>query len=103
MPAESRPALLYDDDCRFCRACAWLIVRWDRRGRLDVLPWSYPVARTALHNVEPARRDGSMHVLEADGRLYSLNSAVVQVLVRLPGCGWLGRAALERPWRARSG
>lgn len=102
MSAASRPTLLYDDDCRFCRACAWLIVHWDRAGRLSVLPWSHPIARTSLRRVDPALRNRSMHVLDAGGRLHSPDAAVPNVLRCLPGCGWLGSAALARPWLRRA-
>lgn len=93
MPHRPHPVLLYDDGCRFCRAAAALILRWDRVGGLDILPWSHPQAVVWLRPLDPALRDRSMHLRDADGRLHSLDEAVLHALDALPGCAGLARAA----------
>ena len=62
------PALLYDDGCRFCRACAALVARWDRGGRVDLLPRSAAASVELLRTLDPALRDGSMHLIDREGR-----------------------------------
>lgn len=88
------PSLLYDDGCRFCRACADLVRVWDRRGELGLLPFSDPSAVAILSRVDPDLRYRSMHVALADGSLVSGGKAMVELLGFLPGARWL--AALAR-------
>ncbi|MPZ23946.1 MAG: DUF393 domain-containing protein [Dehalococcoidia bacterium] len=84
-----RSILLYDDDCRFCRACVDLVGAWDRRGRLALLPFSDAEAREALSRVDEELRDRSMHIVRPDGRIESAGDAMVGLLDALPGAGWL--------------
>ncbi|HEX2519886.1 MAG TPA: DCC1-like thiol-disulfide oxidoreductase family protein, partial [Castellaniella sp.] len=86
-----RPALLYDDDCRFCRACADLVSRWDGRGTLGLLPFSSPAAIELMAPLDPAVRDRSMHLVAEDGSIASAGEAMVDLLEFLPGLRWLGR------------
>lgn len=93
MPLPDRPVLLYDDGCRFCRACVALMARWDRAGRMALLPWSEPLAREWMAALPAATRDRSMHVQEPEGPLRSGGDALIAVLAALPGSGWLARLA----------
>ena len=97
MPPPARPVLLYDDGCRFCRACACLIDRWNRAGCLRLLPWSDPQAAAWLRDLSPAQRDRSMHVRDIQGCLHSGDEAVLQLLEALPGLRGLARAARRFP------
>ena len=97
MAPAARPALLYDDGCRFCRACAHGIRRWDRAGRFDILPWSDPQAAGWLRGLTPALRDRSMHLRDADGRLHSQDDALLQMLALLPGGGVVAAGARRLP------
>ncbi|PZC43271.1 MAG: putative thiol-disulfide oxidoreductase YuxK, DCC family [Chloroflexi bacterium] len=87
------PALLYDDGCRFCRACAALVARWDRGGRVDLLPRSAAASVELLRTLDPALRDGSMHLIDREGRLQSGEVALLGLLALLPGTGTLARVA----------
>jgi predicted DCC family thiol-disulfide oxidoreductase YuxK len=84
-----RPTLLYDDDCRFCRACADLIKAWDRRGRMALLPFSDPEARQMMSAIVSELRERSMHVVQPSGAIESGGDAMVAVLEALPGLRWL--------------
>ncbi|MEX2237553.1 MAG: DUF393 domain-containing protein [Dehalococcoidia bacterium] len=95
--SEVAPVLLYDDDCRFCRACADLVQRWDRRGRLAILPFSDPFATERMASLDPDLRERSMHVAYPDGSLASGGQAMIALLKHLPGAGWLGRLAERFP------
>jgi predicted DCC family thiol-disulfide oxidoreductase YuxK len=85
----ARAILLYDDDCRFCRACADLIEAWDRRGRMALLPFSDQEASRLMSAIEPNLRERSMHVVQPSGAIESGGDAMVAVLEALPGLGWL--------------
>ena len=97
MPSN-RPALLYDDGCRFCRACAHVIGRWDRAGRVDIVPWSDPQAAGWLDGLTPARRDRSMHLRDPDGRLHSRGDSLLRLLGLLPGGGPVAAGARRLPF-----
>ena len=97
-PPSDRPILLYDDGCRFCRACAHVIGRWDRAGRVDILPWSDPQAVGWLAGLAPALRDRSMHLRDPDGRLHSRGDSFVMLLARLPGGGPIAAGARRLPF-----
>jgi predicted DCC family thiol-disulfide oxidoreductase YuxK len=107
--APARPVLLYDDGCRFCRACARLIHEWDRAGHLYILPWSHPHAAAWLSGLDPVGRDRSIHLRDPDGHLHSQDEAVLRLLSLLPGLQWLAPAARRVPrlrgllWRAYQG
>ena len=93
MDAPDRPVLLYDDGCRLCRASAEAVLRWDRAGRLALLPWSDPQALAWMQDLTPAGRDRSMHVRLPDGALLHSDEALVALLEALPGLRWLGALA----------
>ncbi|HEX5939668.1 MAG TPA: DUF393 domain-containing protein [Dehalococcoidia bacterium] len=85
----NEPILLYDDDCRFCRACADLIRAWDRQGRMALLPFSDTTARNLMAPIGPELRERSMHVVQPSGAIESGGDAMVAVLEVLPGLRWL--------------
>ncbi len=87
----TRPVLLYDDTCRFCRAMAELAMRWDRKERLAFLPWCHAQAAAWLADLDPAVRDRSMHMKLRNGRLLSGPHTFTALLRFLPGLRWLGR------------
>jgi len=91
-----RPALLYDGQCRFCRAAAALVRRWSR-GCLAILPFTHPAAESVLEAIPFERRLSSIHVAQPDGTVESGGRAVTTLLETLPGAGVLTRAA--RRWR----
>ena len=97
-PPSDRPTLLYDDGCRFCRACAHVIARWDRAGRVDIVPWSDPQALDWLAGLAPALRDRSMHLRDHDGRLHSRGDSLLRLLALLPGGGPVAAAARRLPF-----
>lgn len=97
MAPAGRPTLLYDDGCRFCRACVHAARRWDRAGRFDILPWSDPQAAAWLRGLTPALRDRSMHLRDADGRLHSQDEALLLGLALLPGGGVVAAGARRLP------
>ena len=85
--------VLYDDDCGFCRWSASKIAAWDRHRRLRFAPIRSAEGDARLDRMDPARRDGSWHLVTRDGRIASAGAAVPLLLRELPGGGPLARAA----------
>jgi predicted DCC family thiol-disulfide oxidoreductase YuxK len=92
-----RPVLLYDDDCRFCRASARAIAALDRRGSFAILPLDDPAAAALLASVPAERRCKSMSVVQPDGWVLSAGDALIELTRVLPGGELLASAA----WRNR--
>lgn len=85
--------VLYDDGCGFCRWSASKIAGWDRRRRLRFAPIRSAEGDARLGGMDPARRDGSWHLITRDGRVASAGAAVPFLLRELPGGTPLARVA----------
>jgi predicted DCC family thiol-disulfide oxidoreductase YuxK len=90
----SRPTLLYDADCRFCRFAARTVLRLDRGERIAFLPFDDPEAIPLLGDMPDEVRTGSIHLVEPDGARFSRGAALTH-LIRALGApvpaGALGR------------
>lgn len=95
--SSSHPVLLYDDECKFCRASAALVRAWDHREALDLLPLSDRRATSLLAPMTPAQQMRSIHVVEPDGSISSAGSAVIALCRDLPGVAWIPRTVASRP------
>jgi predicted DCC family thiol-disulfide oxidoreductase YuxK len=82
MSSTSRPVVLYDADCRFCRWAARTLVRLDRRERLAFLPFDDPQAGALLAPLT-ANRMESWWLAQEDGRLLGGAAAGVSLLAHL--------------------
>jgi predicted DCC family thiol-disulfide oxidoreductase YuxK len=83
--AHQRATLLYDDDCGFCRWSADRIRRWDSRGALAIASIQSATGQEMLRSIPHEMRLDSMHVVTADGRVWSGGEAVRVLLDLLPG------------------
>jgi predicted DCC family thiol-disulfide oxidoreductase YuxK len=90
-----RPVLLYDGDCRFCRASARVVAALDRRRSLAILPLDDPSATALLGSVPAERRGESLSVVQPDGWVLSAGDALIELSRVLPGGQLLASAA----WR----
>ncbi len=80
----ARYALLYDEDCGFCRWCAAKALAWDRRRLLRPVALQEPEANDLLGGMDEGRKMASWH-LSGDGEVYSSGAAVPALLRLLPG------------------
>lgn len=78
-------AVLYDEDCGFCRWSADKLRAWDTRDRLAFAAIQSPQGAELLHAVPEAERLDSMHAVTPDGRVWSGGQAVRVILAELPG------------------
>jgi predicted DCC family thiol-disulfide oxidoreductase YuxK len=77
----TRPVLLYDGGCRFCRFAVRVVARLDF-GRFAVLPFDDPAAEPLLARLPEEARFASAHVIRADGSVWSPSSAPYRLVAR---------------------
>jgi predicted DCC family thiol-disulfide oxidoreductase YuxK len=84
-----RLLVLYDRDCGICTATARLLRRWDRDGRLELLPLQEAVAdpRPRVRDVTRSHPlHAELHVLDpVSGAVRAGGRAVLEIVARLPG------------------
>jgi predicted DCC family thiol-disulfide oxidoreductase YuxK len=92
--ADPRLAVLYDEDCGFCRWSLDKLLAWDRRRRLRPVAIQSDEGQDILHAIPPEQHLESWHVRLPSGEVLSSGAAGAPVVEQLP----LGRplAALFR-------
>ncbi len=89
MPARAdRPALFYDGECGFCRDAVAVLSRWDREGRIELIPFQ-DAARVAKFGLALPALAAAMHLVLPDGRVVAGADAVPELGRLLPGKRWL--------------
>ena len=78
----TRPVLLYDGGCRFCRFTARIAARFDR-GRNAYLAFDDVEAERLLARLPEARRYASAHLVRSDGSIWSPSSAPYRFVARI--------------------
>ncbi|HET7029100.1 MAG TPA: DUF393 domain-containing protein [Candidatus Limnocylindrales bacterium] len=89
-----RLVVLYDRDCGLCTATARRLRRWDRAGRLELVPLQDAAgsARPALASMAARSLTAALHVLdERTGEVRAGGDAALAIAAALPG------GALARP------
>ena len=89
MPARAdRPTLFYDGECGFCRDAVAVLSRWDREGRIELIPFQ-DAARVAQFGLPLPALAAAMHLVLPDGRVVAGADAVPELGRLLPGKQWL--------------
>jgi len=89
MPARAdRPTLFYDGECGFCRDAVAVLSRWDREGRIELIPFQ-DAARVAQFGLPLPGLAAAMHLVLPDGRVVAGADAVPELGRLLPGKRWL--------------
>jgi len=89
MPARAdRPTLFYDGECGFCRDAVAVLSRWDREGRIELIPFQ-DAARVAKFGLALPALAAAMHLVLPDGRVVAGADAVPELGRLLPGKRWL--------------
>ena len=76
----TRPVVLYDGDCAFCRVCARILRRLDRGNCLVLLDFNRPEADSLLAPLPADKRRTALHVAEANGTVHSAGPALRRAL-----------------------
>lgn len=80
----TRPILLFDGTCGFCRTWVARLRRWDREGKIDVLPGAERAKIAGLPPIDDASLDRAMQLVTPDGRVYPGARALPVLLAYLP-------------------
>ena len=89
MPARAdRPTLFYDGECGFCRDAVAVLSRWDREGRIELIPFQ-DAARVARFGLPLPALAAAMHLVLPDSRVVAGADAVPELGRLLPGKRWL--------------
>src|SRR5438046_9589476 len=91
---RTRPTLIYDGECGFCRRSVDWVQRWDREHRIALVPFQ-DRARVAAFNIPLPALAAAMHLVlpPPDGRGPSGAGAVPGPRQRPPGRGRLAGAS----------
>jgi predicted DCC family thiol-disulfide oxidoreductase YuxK len=81
----TRPVVLFDGDCGFCRRMVSLLARCDRGGTFATVPASRRHEVAGLPALTDASLTGAMHLVLPDGHVFAGGDAVREILRRLPG------------------
>ena len=84
---RTRPVVLYDGDCAFCRVCARLLRRLDRHNRLTMLDFNRPEANPLLAPLPAAERRTALHLADTHGAVHSAGPALRGALAEALGPG----------------
>jgi predicted DCC family thiol-disulfide oxidoreductase YuxK len=88
--APPRATLLYDADCGFCTRAATIVAsRLGRRSAIGLAPIRSVAGDALLGDLPEAVRDGSWHLVAADGRRWSAGAALGPLLRMIPALAWL--------------
>jgi predicted DCC family thiol-disulfide oxidoreductase YuxK len=82
---EGRAAVLYDDDCGFCKWSLNKILAWDRRGRLRPVAIQSEEGRRLLASLPAEQHLETAHLVTPGGELLSAGAAAPPLLRLLPG------------------
>lgn len=63
----SRPLLLYDGGCRFCRGAARFVAFVDRDQNLAILPFDDPLSAPYMRRIPDRQIEESWQLIEPDG------------------------------------
>src|SRR2546427_7502867 len=74
MPARAdRPTLFYDGECGFCRDAVAVLSRWDREGRIELIPFQ-DAARVARFGLPLPALAAAMHLVRSEEHTSELQS-----------------------------
>ncbi|MFW5947651.1 MAG: thiol-disulfide oxidoreductase DCC family protein [Gemmatimonadota bacterium] len=97
--SEGRYVVVYDGRCGVCRRSVALLRKWDRDGRLELIPYQDETVPRRFPAIEEAEFREALQVIAPDGRRWSGADAVEQALARTPRgrpLAWLFRLPFAR-------
>jgi predicted DCC family thiol-disulfide oxidoreductase YuxK len=102
VPSPRDHALLYDDDCGFCKLCTRAILRLDRDGRLRPVAIQSEEGQRLLTEVPPELRLDSFHLVTPGGTVRSAGDAAAPLASLLPAGRLPARLFRRYPQRTES-
>ena len=74
--SAARATLIYDGNCGFCRRWVERVRRWDRRGRLEMVPYQTAELESRFPGVSRADCVERIHLVDESGAVRSMTSTV---------------------------
>jgi len=87
--ARAQWVLVYDGECRFCRACVRLVERWDVHRRVRVVPFQDAGALAVLPAIPRPALEAAMQLVSPADEVRAGAEAAPALLGLLPGGGVL--------------
>jgi predicted DCC family thiol-disulfide oxidoreductase YuxK len=100
---KDRAAVLYDDDCGFCKWALNRILDWDRHRRLRPVAIQSEEGAELLAGIEESRRLDSWHLALPSGELVSAGAALAPLARMLPAGRPLAAVAERFPGATERG
>lgn len=85
---RAQPTLIYDGECGICQRSVAILKRWDREHVLGFVPFQDRATVARFGMALPALA-AAMHLIRADGRVYTGADAVPELLRLFPRRRWL--------------
>jgi len=82
------PTLIYDGECGLCQEAVALLTRWDRTGRVTLVPFQ-DQERVRTFGIPVPALAAAMHLILPDGRVLAGADAAPELLRLLPGKEWI--------------
>ncbi len=91
METRSNPnaVIIYDGVCTLCNWFVRFVIKRDRAAYFQFSPLQSDFAQSKLNDYKQVQLGDSVILLE-HGRVYVKSSAVIRILSKLSGVGWLG-------------
>jgi len=89
--APGHDVLLIDGECGFCRGVSSRLIRWLPRGSVELRSAGQTKALEPFPGLDPVRCREAVHLVRADGRVFSGVDAIAEAL-RHGRRGWVARA-----------
>jgi len=88
---EKRQAytVLYDGDCPICTRSVEELEKWDRDGVLEMVPIQDPEVPERFPGLSRRALEESIHLVGADGKVWTGAAAVEELMGILPRWRWL--------------
>jgi len=81
--------VIYDGECRFCRATMTRLRRWDHDHRIVPLNLHAPERAQRFPDLAIERLHGALHAVNAEGRTFAGVDAFSRIGSVLPGWRWV--------------
>lgn len=92
----TRPVLLYDGNCGFCRTWINRLRRWDRAGRIDYVPCQQRAAVADLPAIGDDALEHAAHLVAPDGSVRAGARAMPMLLATCRAAACSGRSTTFR-------
>lgn len=85
----TKPVVLYDGGCSFCRSWVERIRAWDRAQKLELVPYQERARVAGMPALATEDVAAALHLVMPNGRIFRGGRAVWEVLGHIPRWRWV--------------